>query len=250
MKKNLLYIFLLLFGFCNAQYVGINTDNPRSTLDVVGNPTDVAITDGIIAPRLTLAQLNSKTNYSALQTGAIVYITNITGATVTSTARVLRVGYFYFDGTLWQPLSPENNSPVFTASLGTGSGGTTNATIAANGFRTVPLPTLVSNVGGGVWSGAPNYTYTVGKSGTYIIKSSIRLVDGSPSRNVFQAVGVANADIPDGIWQTNTGSRWTMLYTRIAFFNQGDVLRLYIYSETANANLSDASLNIALINQF
>ena len=134
--------------------------------------------------------------------------------------------------------------------MGTGSGGTNNATIASNGFRTVPLPTVVSNVGGGVWSGAPNYTYSVATSGTYIIKSSIRLVDGSSSRNVFQAVGVSNADIPDGIWQTNTGTRWTMLYTRIAYFNKGDLLRLYIYSDGATANLSDASLNIALINQF
>ncbi|SEF74566.1 hypothetical protein SAMN05421847_0802 [Halpernia humi] len=250
MKKIIFYIILLIFGLGKAQYVGINTDLPKATLDVVGKPTDAAVSDGIIAPRLTLAQLNAKTNYGAAQTGSIVYVSDITGATVAATARVLSVGYYYFDGVIWQPLNQQNSSPVFTASLGSGAGGTTNATIAANGFNTVPLPTVVSNVGGGVWNGAPNYTYTVAKSGTYIIKSSIRLVDGSSARNIFQAVGVSNADIPDGIWQTNSGNRWTMLYTRIAFFNKGDVLRLYIYSAGAVANLSDASLNIALINQF
>lgn len=239
-----------MFGFVNAQYVGINTNVPKATLDILGKPSDVSISDGIIAPRITLAQLNAKTNYGTAQTGAIVYVTDISGTTITATARVLNISYYYFDGAIWQPLNQQNNSPIFTASLGTGSGASNNATIAAGNFITVPLPTVVNNVGGGIWSGAPNYTYSVAKSGTYIIKSSIRLVDGSSSRNLFQAVSVSNADIPDGIWQTNTGTRWTMLYTRIANFNKGDLLRLYIYSDGATANLSDASLNIALINQF
>jgi hypothetical protein len=83
-----------------------------------------------------------------------------------------------------------------------------------------------------------------------MIKSSIRLVDFSTARNVFQAVGTVNADVPDGIWQTNTGGgtqRWTMLYVRIAYFNEGESLRLYMYSGGAVANLSDAALNITLL---
>ncbi len=141
---------------------------------------------------------------------------------------------------------------VFTASLGTGAGGTTNATLAANGFNTVPLPNVTKNLGGGTWN-TSNYTYRVPISGTYLIKSSVRLVDGSISRNIFQSVHTSNIDIPDGIWQTNvyaSGSdRWTMLYTRLAYFNQGDVLRLYIYSDGQTARLSDASLNITLLNR-
>jgi hypothetical protein len=105
-------------------------------------------------------------------------------------------------------------------------------------------------VGGGIWN-ATNNTYRVPASGTYMIKSSIRLVDGSVSRNIFQAVGVVNADIPEGIWQTNIDSsvarRWTMLYVRIAYFNEGDLLRLYTYSDGEGANLSDASLDITLL---
>lgn len=122
MKNSLVYIILLIFGITEAQYVGINTDTPKATLDVVGKPTDATISDGIIAPRITLAQLNTKTNYAAAQTGAIVYVNNITGTTVTATARVLSIGYYYFDGVLWQPLNQQNNSPVFSASLGSGAG--------------------------------------------------------------------------------------------------------------------------------
>jgi hypothetical protein len=63
-------------------------------------------------------------------------------------------------------------------------------------------------------------------------------------------VNNTNADIPDGIWQTNPGTaRWTMLYTRIAYFTKGDLLRLYIYSDGVTAPISDASLNIALLSQ-
>jgi hypothetical protein len=66
---------------------------------------------------------------------------------------------------------------------------------------------------------------------------------------VFQAVNTSNSDIPEGIWDTNPGNRWTMLYTRIAYFNKNDQLRLYIYSDGAAANISDASLNIVLLSQ-
>lgn len=70
---------------------------------------------------------------------------------------------------------------------------------------------------------------------------------------VLPTTTTKNVYIPAGIWQTNpvpsgTG-RWTMLYTRVAYFNKNDLLRLYIYSDGAAANISDASLNIILLSQ-
>lgn len=249
MKKNLFFFALLLIVFTNAQNVGVNTNDPKATLDVVGNPSDATKADGIILPRLTLAQLNAKTTYAAAQTGTLIYVTDVSGgSTVQSTAQVTAIGRYYFDGTNWRSDIPK--STIFTANLGTGAGATTNATIPATAFITVPLPQVTKNIGGGLWN-ATNNTYTIPISGTYIIKSSIRLTDGSSSRSVFQAVGKSNIDIPDGIWQTNpapTGTgRWTMLYTRIAYFDQGDLVRLYMYSDGQVANLSDASLNITLL---
>jgi hypothetical protein len=248
MKQKLLFLSIFICGLYFSQNVGINTADPQITLDVRGIPADNTKPDGLIAPRLTRAQLNAKASvYSAAQTGAIVYITNIAGGTVASTVQITTLGYYYFDGTVWKSLEPKAGTTVFTATLGNGAGATTNFTAGTSTFVTVPLPAVVKNIGGGVWNAANN-TYAAPVSGTYIIKSTIRLTDGSSSRNVYQAVNTVNSDIPDGVWQTNSGSgRWTMLYTRIAYFNQGDLMRLYMYSDGTPATVSDASLNISLL---
>lgn len=82
--------------------VGINTDTPQATLDIVGVPTDITKMDGILVPRITGNQLKAKT-YTASQTGALVYvieaaeIANQTGQTI----NVNSIGYYYFDGNIW-----------------------------------------------------------------------------------------------------------------------------------------------------
>ena len=113
MKKNLLLMGSLLFSaFCFSQ-VGINTTDPKSTLDVMASPTDITKIDGILLPRLTGEQLKAKdalylktTTTVKGQTGTIVYITTpLTSATIsTKTANVLSSGYYYFDGDVWQKL--------------------------------------------------------------------------------------------------------------------------------------------------
>lgn len=247
MKRIFLFISISGIISISGQNVGINTTTPLTTLDINGAPTAASATDGLRAPRITLSQLNSKTGYSTTHEGAIIYVTSVSGgSTIPATAKISSVGYYYFNGSIWQPLVAKAGSVVFIASLGSGNGGASSATIPASAFNTVPLPAVAQNIGGGIWSVANN-TYTIPVSGTYLIKSSIRLVDGSTGRNMFQAVHTANSDIPEGIWQTNSGNRWTMLYNRIAYFNRNDVLRLYIYSDGQVANISDASLNIVLL---
>lgn len=249
MKTNFT-LFILLLSYLSFAQVGIGTSSPSATLHIVGDATNTTKTDGLIAPKITKAQLIAKSSlYGSAQAGTMVYVTDISGSTNTPTTNIKRVGYYYFNGTVWNTMESTAGTVSFTASLGTGEGSKIAASLGATAFVTVPLPAVTSNVGGGTWD-ATNNTYKVPVTGTYLIKSSIRLIDGaanSPSRNVFQAVHTSNIDIPDGIWQTNSGNRWTMLYTRIANFTAGNDLRLYIYSDGALANLSDASLNISLI---
>jgi len=111
MNKKLLFLAGILCYLSAHSQTGINTPNPQATLDVVGKPDLINIMDGIIAPRITGAQLRAKT-YTTSQTGAMVYVTAADTAPAGQTAEVTSSGYFYFDGSLnkWQKLNTGNTT--------------------------------------------------------------------------------------------------------------------------------------------
>ncbi|WP_160135979.1 hypothetical protein [Chryseobacterium sp. c4a] len=104
MKNKLFTLALLSVGFSFSAQVGINTGQPQATLEVVGFPSDVNKLDGVIAPKLTGVQLKAK-NYTAAQTGAIVYVTVAETSPTGQTVDVITPGYYYFDGTKWGNLN-------------------------------------------------------------------------------------------------------------------------------------------------
>ncbi|WP_250255418.1 hypothetical protein [Chryseobacterium sp. Marseille-Q3244] len=79
MKK---LISLILIGITSIAFaqVGINTENPKATLDVTAKKNALAI-EGLLPPRLTRAELTEKGNtlYGTEQDGAIIYITEAFG---------------------------------------------------------------------------------------------------------------------------------------------------------------------------
>lgn len=100
-------------GFVQAQ-IGVNTDLPKVSLDVHAGSTDATTAEGLSAPRLTLAQLTSKdSKYTADQIGALVYVTDVIGTTSEKTRNIISVGYYYYDGTLWQTIAPEKSLGFF-----------------------------------------------------------------------------------------------------------------------------------------
>jgi hypothetical protein len=108
MKKKFLLvgaIALMSSAALNAQVTIGSGEMPNATLDVVA--TDGSTPNGLIAPRLTRAQLNSfDGDYKAAQIGAIVYVNDATSGTATNKAiNVNAVGYYYFDGNVWQRMS-------------------------------------------------------------------------------------------------------------------------------------------------
>ena len=111
MKKKLFLIGILNFTFSNAQ-VGINTSTPKATLDIMGLPSDNTKTDGLIAPRITGNELKAKdTLYAAEQTGAIIYATAPASPATSKTINVTAIGYYYFDGSIWQKLKDSYVEP-------------------------------------------------------------------------------------------------------------------------------------------
>ena len=107
MKKNIINfytaaIFFTLSGNAMAQDggVGINTSTPAATLDVVASPNISTRVDGFIAPRLKGSELQTKDAlYTAIQDGAIVYVTEAVTTTTDKTTNVTSIGYYYFDKT-------------------------------------------------------------------------------------------------------------------------------------------------------
>lgn len=106
----LLFPVLLIGVFANAQ-VGVNTEAPNATFDVVGKPADTNKFDGIIAPRILGNQLKLK-NYTSSQTGALVYVTDADTSPSGQTIDVTSAGYYYFNGDLnkWIKIASGNLS--------------------------------------------------------------------------------------------------------------------------------------------
>lgn len=106
MKKKFLLLGGLTISLQVFSQVGINTPDPQASLDIVGKPTATNVFDGIIAPRITGAQLRAKT-YTQKQQGAMVYVTAADTAPSGQTTEVTGTGYFYFDSSLnrWQKLN-------------------------------------------------------------------------------------------------------------------------------------------------
>lgn len=115
---------VLISGFSIAQ-VGINTASPKATMDISakrdnsGQITDNTQTFGLQAPRLTRAELTVNTaTYNSDQRGALIYITDVTGGdNAGQRVNITSMGYYYFDGTVWQKLLEATNTiaPAITA---------------------------------------------------------------------------------------------------------------------------------------
>lgn len=98
---------VLTFKFNYAQ-IGINTTTPKASLEVKGKPTEVSVADGVIVPRISRSDLISKTAYSTDQKGALIFVTDLSGTNNSATVNITNTGFYYFDGSIWQKVSPQN----------------------------------------------------------------------------------------------------------------------------------------------
>lgn len=166
-----------MFSITQAQQgrVGINTQNPTSTLDVRGRAEATDIT-GFQAPRLTRAELTAKGGnlYGPAQEGCIVFITDVSGGDASSQRiNIKDKGYYFFDGNLWQELTAggwktKGNSGTNPATDYIGTVESTDLIFKTGGTRSGIISTVSQNTSFGAMtlqsSGSANTAVTANSS--------------------------------------------------------------------------------------
>lgn len=108
--KKLILLSSAFWGEMVFAQVGINTSNPKATLDIVARNATGAITDadGIIIPQVDRQRAQ---NMATVETSTMIYVNNIsTGANSGKAIHIDELGFYYFDGDIWQKLNLNNNS--------------------------------------------------------------------------------------------------------------------------------------------
>lgn len=97
MKKIFLTIAFIASGLVASAQVGVGTTDPKISLQV--DKSAVATdADGVLVPRVTVAELNAKaTTYGSDQNGALVFVNNLTGTAENETSNVKSIGFYYYD---------------------------------------------------------------------------------------------------------------------------------------------------------
>lgn len=93
-------VFLFIGNLCLSQ-VGINTTNPKATLELVAqNPTGSSTNvDGLIIPRVDRQRAQ---NMTSIETSTIIYINDETTGSATGVAtEINQKGFYFFNGTKW-----------------------------------------------------------------------------------------------------------------------------------------------------
>lgn len=114
--------FLFIAFFANAQ-VGIGTANPAATLDITATPSTGTTVEGILIPRIT--RQRAKDMLTSPPTSTLIYITTLDGTLSPTIANITSVGFYFFNGTVWEKLaSGTPNAWIPTGN--SGLSGTTN----------------------------------------------------------------------------------------------------------------------------
>lgn len=79
--------------------VGINTDDPKATLEVGATTTTGTQAEGLLIPRVSRAKAGSMTG---VETSTLIFVNDISNGSQTGqNVNVDKTGYYYYDGSKW-----------------------------------------------------------------------------------------------------------------------------------------------------
>ena len=233
----LLFFFTIISGFSQ---VGIGNTDPKATLDITatnetGTTTNV---DGIIIPRVTRERAQSMLS---IPTSTLIYVNEVvTGSAAGTTINVTAVGYYYFNGTVWEQLKTGKNDWALTGNAGTTAGTNFIGTTGAEDIRFKTNSTdrwNISHTNDGQLqsyslgtAALPTYSFQP-NSNTGLFSSGTNNLDFStngtarmriPSANQIHALSLGTAALPFYSFSADTGiGMWSPTTSTLAFSTTG-----------------------------
>ncbi|MGR3853780.1 beta strand repeat-containing protein [Chryseobacterium indologenes] len=107
MKKNAFTVITLITSAFTFAQVGVNTPDPKVTLDITAKNSKGATTapEGILVPRVDRQRAQSMTGTPV---STLIYVDDASTGSQTGTAtNIDSAGYYYFEGMFWVKLNPE-----------------------------------------------------------------------------------------------------------------------------------------------
>ncbi|MDG4651823.1 tail fiber domain-containing protein [Chryseobacterium arthrosphaerae] len=99
--------------FSQTGRIGINTPNPKATLDITAKTDGSAAAEGLMIPRLTGDQIQTMTaNIQPGTESLMIYATAVPASPTAKVARITQPGYYFWNGSNWDSMASQN---IYTA---------------------------------------------------------------------------------------------------------------------------------------
>ena len=222
MRKTLFSVFLLSTLAVNAQIgkVGVNTNNPKATLDIQPTPTNALPTattnEGILIPKLSKTRV---ANIAAPEDATMIYVGDVTyTGTNPAVADITSKGFYYYDEDPVMPVNSKwkklNVNAGETNLYNTDGSLTDNRTVNMNGKNLYFTGTGKVGVG----TNSPTEKLHVKDGGIYVengaLISSRSTIDGgalslrNPSKASSDASNWVLYNMKQGVYGANSLQFW------------------------------------------
>lgn len=94
--------------------IGVNTTEPKATLDLNIATANTSTPEGLLIPRVSRTRVNvmtaSPNNATSVKKSTLIYVDNIDGSTNEQTVSIDAEGFYYYDGAKWVKLGAGGSS--------------------------------------------------------------------------------------------------------------------------------------------